>query len=167
MFFVSFSSCIRGCGCGCTSVGAGAYQQGLRLRVLCAVLLQAIGVTNCSRAFWRADVTKEPLQRVYGITFPDKAQLKEYQRRECAGHTAGNTPVHATCTHVTRVIKMHACAGCRKLAAQLSLGYKVYTSVYPAATASAAAARRRHQQQIIFSVLLAPLASSYPLNRPC
>lgn len=49
--------------------------------VLCCVL-QAIGVTNVSRAFWRADVTKEPLQRVYGITFPDKAQLKEYQRRE-------------------------------------------------------------------------------------
>lgn len=43
--------------------------------------LKAIGVTNVSRAFWRADVTKEPLQRVYGITFPDKAQLKEYQRR--------------------------------------------------------------------------------------
>jgi threonyl-tRNA synthetase len=43
---------------------------------------QAIGVTNVSRAFWRADVTKEPLQRVYAITFPDKAQLKEYQRRE-------------------------------------------------------------------------------------
>lgn len=43
--------------------------------------LKAIGVTNVSRAFWRADVTKEPLQRVYAITFPDKAQLKEYQRR--------------------------------------------------------------------------------------
>eukprot|EP00775_Hariotina_reticulata_P003330 gene3330-3607_t len=44
-------------------------------------LLKAVGVTNVSRAFWRADVTKEPLQRVYAITFPDKAQLKEYQTR--------------------------------------------------------------------------------------
>lgn len=43
-------------------------------------------MTNVSRAFWRADVTKEPLQRVYAITFPDKAQLKEYQRREWGGH---------------------------------------------------------------------------------
>jgi hypothetical protein len=44
--------------------------------------LKAVGVTNVSRAFWRADVTKEPLQRVYAITFPDKVQLKEYQTRE-------------------------------------------------------------------------------------
>lgn len=50
--------------------------------LLGAGAVQAIGVTNVSRAFWRADVSKEPLQRVYGITFPDKAQLKEYQRRE-------------------------------------------------------------------------------------
>jgi threonyl-tRNA synthetase len=42
-------------------------------------MLKAVGVTNVSRAFWRADVTKEPLQRVYAITFPDKAQLKDYQ----------------------------------------------------------------------------------------
>jgi threonyl-tRNA synthetase len=44
--------------------------------------LKAVGVTNCSRAFWRADVNREPLQRVYAITFPDKAQLKDYQHRE-------------------------------------------------------------------------------------
>eukprot|EP00882_Tetradesmus_deserticola_P016344 GHRQ01017451.1.p1 GENE.GHRQ01017451.1~~GHRQ01017451.1.p1 ORF type:complete len:196 (+),score=110.66 GHRQ01017451.1:351-938(+) len=43
--------------------------------------LKAAAVTNVSRAFWRADVTKEPLQRVYGITFPDSKQLKEYQHR--------------------------------------------------------------------------------------
>ncbi len=55
----------------------------------CCCRLQAIGVTNVSRAFWRADVTKEPLQRVYGITFPDKAQLKEYQRREWPGKGGG------------------------------------------------------------------------------
>lgn len=43
--------------------------------------LQAAGVTNMSRAFWRADVKREPLQRVYAITFPDNKQLKEYQHR--------------------------------------------------------------------------------------
>lgn len=39
-------------------------------------------MTNASRAFWRGDVTKEPLQRVYAVTFPDKALLKDYQHRE-------------------------------------------------------------------------------------
>eukprot|EP00197_Chlamydomonas_leiostraca_P002015 CAMPEP_0202857222 /NCGR_PEP_ID=MMETSP1391-20130828/251_1 /ASSEMBLY_ACC=CAM_ASM_000867 /TAXON_ID=1034604 /ORGANISM="Chlamydomonas leiostraca, Strain SAG 11-49" /LENGTH=715 /DNA_ID=CAMNT_0049536001 /DNA_START=82 /DNA_END=2229 /DNA_ORIENTATION=+ len=43
--------------------------------------LKAVGVTNMSRAFWRADVKREPLQRVYAITFPDNKQLKEYQHR--------------------------------------------------------------------------------------
>jgi hypothetical protein len=32
--------------------------------------LKACGVTNMSRAFWRADVHKEALMRVYAITFP-------------------------------------------------------------------------------------------------
>ena len=44
-------------------------------------VLKAVGVNNMSRAFWRADVTREPLQRVYGITFPDDKELKEYQYR--------------------------------------------------------------------------------------
>ncbi|GMH39789.1 hypothetical protein BSKO_07687 [Bryopsis sp. KO-2023] len=44
-------------------------------------LLKAVAVNSVSRAFWRADVTKEPLQRVYGITYPDNKQLKEYKRR--------------------------------------------------------------------------------------
>eukprot|EP00879_Flechtneria_rotunda_P033620 GHRR01037254.1.p1 GENE.GHRR01037254.1~~GHRR01037254.1.p1 ORF type:complete len:384 (+),score=98.90 GHRR01037254.1:378-1529(+) len=43
--------------------------------------VKAVSVFNVSRAFWRADVAKEPLQRVYAITFPDKAQLKEWQHR--------------------------------------------------------------------------------------
>ena len=47
-------------------------------------LLKAAAVTQASRAFWRADVTKEPLQRVYAISFPDAKQLKEYQHR-CGG----------------------------------------------------------------------------------
>ncbi|GBF99477.1 threonyl-tRNA synthetase [Raphidocelis subcapitata] len=44
-------------------------------------LIKAVAVTNASRAFWRADVNKEALQRVYAITFPDKALLKDYQHR--------------------------------------------------------------------------------------
>ncbi|KAK2078954.1 hypothetical protein QBZ16_002644 [Prototheca wickerhamii] len=44
-------------------------------------LVKASAVTNASRAFWRADVTKEPLQRVYAISYPDDKELKEYQRR--------------------------------------------------------------------------------------
>lgn len=44
-------------------------------------LLKAVAVNSVSRAFWRADVTKEPLQRVYGITYPDSKQLKEYKKR--------------------------------------------------------------------------------------
>jgi threonyl-tRNA synthetase len=44
-------------------------------------LRQAAAVTNASRAFWRGDVKREHLQRVYAITFPDTKQLKEYQHR--------------------------------------------------------------------------------------
>lgn len=44
-------------------------------------LLKAVAVTQASRAFWRADVTKDPLQRVYGVTFPDDKELKQYQHR--------------------------------------------------------------------------------------
>ena len=44
-------------------------------------LLKAVGINNMSRAFWRADVNREPLQRVYGITFPDEKELKEYNHR--------------------------------------------------------------------------------------
>ena len=44
-------------------------------------ILKAVAVTSASRAFWRADVKNDPLQRVYAITFPDAKQLKEYQTR--------------------------------------------------------------------------------------
>ncbi|KAK9915530.1 hypothetical protein WJX75_000385 [Coccomyxa subellipsoidea] len=44
-------------------------------------LLRASAVSAMNRAFWRADVNREPLQRVYGITFPDAASMKDYQHR--------------------------------------------------------------------------------------
>lgn len=43
--------------------------------------LKSMAITNMSRAMWRADASKEPLQRVYGITFPDDASLKDYLHR--------------------------------------------------------------------------------------
>lgn len=43
--------------------------------------LKAVAVTGASRSFWRGDVTKDPLQRVYAITFPDSKLLKEYKHR--------------------------------------------------------------------------------------
>jgi len=43
--------------------------------------LKAAKVTSASCAFWRADAKREALQRVYGITFPEKAQLAEYEHR--------------------------------------------------------------------------------------
>lgn len=43
--------------------------------------LRAVAVTGASRSFWRGDVTKDPLQRVYAITFPEPKLLKEYKHR--------------------------------------------------------------------------------------
>jgi len=43
--------------------------------------LKCVSVNQCSRAHWRADVTKEPLVRVYAVTFPTDKLMKEYQMR--------------------------------------------------------------------------------------
>ena len=40
--------------------------------------LKNVKLTKVSGSFWRADATKEQLQRVYGTVFFDKADLKEY-----------------------------------------------------------------------------------------
>jgi threonyl-tRNA synthetase len=40
--------------------------------------LKNVKLTKVSGSFWRADATKEQLQRVYGTSFFDKADLKEY-----------------------------------------------------------------------------------------
>lgn len=40
---------------------------------------RAFAVTKNSSSYWRADSTKETLQRIYAISFPDKKQLKEWQ----------------------------------------------------------------------------------------
>jgi len=41
-------------------------------------VLSAFKLTKVSSAYWRADATKDNLQRIYGIAFPEKKQLDEY-----------------------------------------------------------------------------------------
>jgi threonyl-tRNA synthetase len=40
--------------------------------------IKAFAVTKNSSAYWLGKKTNDDLQRVYGIAFPDKDQLKEY-----------------------------------------------------------------------------------------
>ncbi|XP_075049370.1 threonine--tRNA ligase 1, cytoplasmic-like isoform X2 [Mixophyes fleayi] len=44
--------------------------------------IKAIRLLKNSSAFWRADPTQETLQRVYGISFPDAKQLKDWERAQ-------------------------------------------------------------------------------------
>ena len=37
-------------------------------------------ITKSSSAYWGGNAANAPLQRIYGISFPDKAQLKEYKQ---------------------------------------------------------------------------------------
>lgn len=43
--------------------------------------LKAAKTTAASAAFWRGDAKNAALQRVYGVTFPDKASLADYEHR--------------------------------------------------------------------------------------
>lgn len=40
--------------------------------------IKSFKLTKISSAYWRGDSSKESLQRVYGISFPDKKDLKDY-----------------------------------------------------------------------------------------
>jgi len=40
--------------------------------------LKAVKLTKISSAYWKGDAERESLQRIYGITFPDKKDLKAY-----------------------------------------------------------------------------------------
>jgi len=42
--------------------------------------VEAFEVYQNSSAYWRGDATRESLQRVYGISFPDKKRLKEWKK---------------------------------------------------------------------------------------
>ncbi len=44
-------------------------------------LIRAVKVLGASGAYWRGDERREMLQRVYGISFPDPAQLEAYLER--------------------------------------------------------------------------------------
>lgn len=98
------------CKAGCRNGASHAARAVLCCAVSCHA--QAIGVTNVSRAFWRADVTKEPLQRVYAITFPDKAQLKEYQRREFSRSPAAPAASRPHSRLYCRTLKQRCQASC-------------------------------------------------------
>ena len=41
-------------------------------------LIKAIKITKHSGAYWRGDATRKQLTRIYGVSFPDAKQLKEY-----------------------------------------------------------------------------------------
>ena len=41
--------------------------------------IAAMMITRNSSSYWNADATKESLQRVYGVSFPSKAQLEEHR----------------------------------------------------------------------------------------
>ncbi|KAI1716417.1 tRNA synthetase class II core domain (G, h, p, S and t) domain-containing protein [Ditylenchus destructor] len=42
--------------------------------------IKAIAVTKASSSYWQGDSNAETLQRVYGISFPDAKQMKEWQK---------------------------------------------------------------------------------------
>lgn len=41
-------------------------------------MVKAFKLTKVSSAYWRADATKEALQRIYGVSYPEKKQLDAY-----------------------------------------------------------------------------------------
>jgi threonyl-tRNA synthetase len=63
---------------------ASMYEQG-EFKDLCVGphiprtgMIKALKLTKIAGAYWRADSKNKQLQRIYGITFPDKKQLKEH-----------------------------------------------------------------------------------------
>lgn len=44
-------------------------------------MIKGAWLHKLSGAYWRADAKNQQLTRIYGITFPDKKQLKKYQQR--------------------------------------------------------------------------------------
>jgi threonyl-tRNA synthetase len=48
--------------------------------------IKAMTVTKNSSCYWKGDAARDTLQRVYGISFPDKDKLAEYQALMAAAH---------------------------------------------------------------------------------
>ncbi|XP_072283931.1 threonine--tRNA ligase, mitochondrial [Pyxicephalus adspersus] len=44
--------------------------------------IKAMKLIKNSSAFWKGDPLQDPLQRVYGISFPDSKQMKEWERQQ-------------------------------------------------------------------------------------
>ncbi len=118
------------------------------------------------RAFWRADVNREPLQRVYAITFPDAKLLKEYQHRmeEVGGEgfgvegAVGSRAVVRVCSASTRgeevgahghSTRAHLAAPpftCPAAGAAAAARSNATPGGHSGSTAAAACARRRHRR---------------------
>lgn len=67
--------------------GLSAYSQG-EFTDLCrgphvprTGMIKAVWLNKLSGAYWRADADNEQLTRVYGVSFPDKKQLKQYKKK--------------------------------------------------------------------------------------
>ena len=43
-------------------------------------MIKAIKLTKVAGAYWKGDAKKKQLQRIYGISFPDKKQMEEYTK---------------------------------------------------------------------------------------
>lgn len=53
--------------------------------ILSTGVIEAFEVTKNSGSYWKGDVSQPMLQRIYGISFPDKKKMKEYKKfRELA-----------------------------------------------------------------------------------
>ena len=68
--------------------GSSYYSQGDDFVDLCrgphvqhTGQIKALKLTKLAGSYWRGDAEKEQLQRIYGISFPDKKQLKEHLAR--------------------------------------------------------------------------------------
>ncbi|MGV8168458.1 MAG: TGS domain-containing protein, partial [Candidatus Nanoarchaeia archaeon] len=44
-------------------------------------MIKAFKLTKTAGAYWRGDVKNKQLQRIYGVSFPDKKELEEYLQR--------------------------------------------------------------------------------------
>ncbi|MFT7615953.1 MAG: threonyl-tRNA synthetase [Candidatus Woesearchaeota archaeon] len=65
-----------------TAYSNGAFIDMCRgPHVLNTSRIKALKLTKLSGAYWRGDATKPQLQRIYGISFPNKDDLKVYNKR--------------------------------------------------------------------------------------
>ncbi|GKB96499.1 threonine--tRNA ligase, mitochondrial 1 [Tanacetum coccineum] len=67
--------------------------------------VKAIAFLKASTAYWRGNKDRERLQRVYGISYPDKKRLKETSPQKTIKHQCGAS---TTSSHENNVDKHHS-----------------------------------------------------------